>query len=103
MPLSTALNGMNSQLVTRAIELASVVLPTPGGPQRMIEVSSSRSIWRRSGLPGPEDVLLPDVVFQALAGACARPADACRVAGCGFGRRGVEQAHARSVLWRRAS
>ncbi len=32
---------------------ASVVLPTPGGPQKINEPVSSRSIWTRSGLPGP--------------------------------------------------
>jgi hypothetical protein len=53
IPLSTALNGMNSQRVMRAISLASVVFPTPGGPHKMIEVNSSRSICRRKGLPGP--------------------------------------------------
>ncbi len=39
MPLNTALKGMNSHRVTRAISLASVVLPTPGGPHKMMEVS----------------------------------------------------------------
>ena len=53
MPLSTALNGMNSHRVMRAISRASVVFPVPGGPHRITEVSSSRSICRRSGLPGP--------------------------------------------------
>jgi TrmH family RNA methyltransferase len=40
-------------VVVRAMICASVVFPVPGGPQRMMEVISSRSIWRRSGLPGP--------------------------------------------------
>ena len=31
---------------------ASVVLPVPGGPHRMIDCSRSRSIASRSGLPG---------------------------------------------------
>ena len=53
MPESTAENSMKSALVTRAIIFASVVLPTPGGPQKMIEPGSSRSICSRSGLPGP--------------------------------------------------
>ena len=35
----TALKGMNSQRVTRAMSFASVVLPTPGGPQRMTDVN----------------------------------------------------------------
>ncbi len=37
----------------RAMILASVVLPTPGGPQKISEPVSSRSICTRSGLPGP--------------------------------------------------
>jgi len=53
IPLSTALKGMNSHLVSRAISRASVVFPTPGGPHRMIDPSVSVSICRRNGLPGP--------------------------------------------------
>ena len=43
---------------------ASVVLPVPGGPQRMIDCSRSRSIASRSGLPGAEQVLLPDELVE---------------------------------------
>jgi hypothetical protein len=39
MLLKTALKGTNSQWEARAISLAKVVLPTPGGPQRIIELS----------------------------------------------------------------
>ena len=53
-------------------------------------------------LAGAEDVLLADVVFEALRAhalgerAAGSPADSAR-------RCGVEEAHARSILWRRAS
>ena len=40
-------------LVIFAMILARVVLPTPGGPQKIMELASSRSIWTRRGLPGP--------------------------------------------------
>src|SRR5216684_434923 len=53
IPASTAENSMNSALVMRAMICASVVLPVPGGPQKIREPRSSRSIWVRSGLPGP--------------------------------------------------
>ena len=52
-PDSTAEMAMNSALQTRASRRASVVLPTPGGPQRIIEWSLPDSIASRSGLPGP--------------------------------------------------
>ena len=37
MPASTALKRAKSLWVLRAIMVASVVLPEPGGPQRIIE------------------------------------------------------------------
>ena len=37
MPLVTAEKSMNAALVRLAITRASVVLPTPGGPQKIIE------------------------------------------------------------------
>ena len=37
IPLMTALNGTNSQRVSRAINRASVVFPTPGGPHKIID------------------------------------------------------------------
>ena len=55
MPLMTAENSMKLAWVVSAMILASVVLPTPGGPQKIIELGSSRSICTRSGLPGPRD------------------------------------------------
>ena len=53
MPLVTAENSMKVALVVSAMILARVVLPTPGGPQKIIELASSCSICTRSGLPGP--------------------------------------------------
>src|SRR5688500_11718435 len=52
MPASTALNATNRARVAFAINLASVVLPVPGGPHRMIERRRSCSIASRSGRPG---------------------------------------------------
>jgi hypothetical protein len=52
IPESTALNEMKCALVALAIRRASVVLPVPGGPQRMIDWSRSWSIACRSGRPG---------------------------------------------------
>ena len=59
MPDSTALNVMKCARVTFAITRASVVLPVPGGPQRMIDCSRSlldrfakRAAGRRGALPG---------------------------------------------------
>jgi len=66
MPLRTAEKGMNSQRVTWAMRWASVVLPTPGGPQRMMDVSSSALDLAAQRLAGTEDVVLPDVIFQAV-------------------------------------
>ena len=43
---------MNSASARRAISRASVVLPVPGGPQRISECSCPRSSAWRSGLPG---------------------------------------------------
>jgi len=53
----------------------------------------------------PENMLLPDEVLEALPGAYAQPGGACRVFRvCLLTRRGgVEQAHGRNALCRRAS
>src|ERR1700676_1139999 len=53
IPASTAENSMNSALVMRAMIFASVVLPVPGGPQKIRDPVSSRSICVCSGFPGP--------------------------------------------------
>ena len=52
-PDSTAENATKRAPMTCAISEASVVLPEPGGPQRIIECSSPRSSAVRSTRPGP--------------------------------------------------
>ena len=52
-PEKTADNAMNSHWNCVAIIRASVVLPTPGGPQRIIECGCPDAKARRKGLPGP--------------------------------------------------
>ena len=64
MPASTALKATKCACVVSAMRRASVVLPVPGGPQRMIDCSRSRSIASRSGLPGREQVLLADELVE---------------------------------------
>ena len=61
MPASTALNDTNSASVTSAIARASVVLPVPGGPQRITDWSASRTIASRSGRPGANSVSWPSI------------------------------------------
>ena len=53
MPLVTAEKSINSAFVRLAMMCASVVFPTPGGPQKIIDETPSVSIRRRSTLPGP--------------------------------------------------
>ena len=43
----------NSELLTRAMISARLVLPVPGGPERIIELKRSESIARRSSCPSP--------------------------------------------------
>ena len=50
--LSTPLSLTNSAFVMSAMTCASVVLPVPGGPEKMTEGNRSASIARRSNLPG---------------------------------------------------
>ena len=50
---------MNSDWVRRAMMRASVVLPTPGGPQKIIDGISSDSMMRRSTFPGPSRCFCP--------------------------------------------
>src|SRR3984893_79477 len=59
IPANTALNDTNSERVSRAINLASVVFPHPGGPHSSIDPISSFSICVRSGLPGPSNFSWP--------------------------------------------
>src|SRR5947209_4570005 len=59
IPELTAENSMNCARVVFAMMCASVVLPVPGGPQKMIEPGSSLSIWMRNGLPAPRICCCP--------------------------------------------
>ena len=63
-PAMTADSCMNSASARRAMSRASVVLPVPGGPQRISEWSWPRSSAWRSGLPGAEHLLLPDEFIE---------------------------------------
>src|SRR5205823_2998756 len=58
-PAVTADMVTNSLLVARAISMASVVLPVPGGPHRITDDSRSASIRLRSGLPGASSFSCP--------------------------------------------
>jgi hypothetical protein len=59
MPENTADSAMNSHANCVAIIRASVVLPTPGGPHRIIECGWPDAKARRSGLPGPSRCCWP--------------------------------------------
>ena len=65
-PPSTALMLRNCASKASAISRAMVVLPVPGGPQRMQECGWPDSKAMRSGMPGPEQVLLADDLAQRL-------------------------------------
>ena len=61
-PAVTAESSTNSRSAAVATRWARVVLPVPGGPQRIAEIGPAApplpSISRRSGLPGPQHVAL---------------------------------------------
>ena len=59
MPLDTALKLMNSERVWLAMTRARVVLPTPGGPQNIMEGSRSEAIIRRRIFPSPSRCCCP--------------------------------------------
>ena len=63
-PAITAESCMNSASARRAISRASVVLPVPGGPQRISECSWPFSSAWRSGLPGAQHLLLADELVE---------------------------------------
>ena len=52
-PAETADRPTKDRFVAPAISLAIVVLPVPGGPQRIAELNRSASISARRGRPGP--------------------------------------------------
>ena len=93
IPVSTALNAINSDCVIRAISRASVVLPHPGGPHKIIEPISSRSICVRSGFPGPSNASCP--VNSSSVRGRIRSASGCEAAprpssGSSFAKRLIE-------------
>ena len=77
-PADTADNCSKWRLVVPATANASVVLPVPGGPQKMAELSRSCSTSRRSGRPGPTRCACPTTSSsvrgrkRAASGACWR-------------------------------
>ena len=73
-PASTALNGTKTAPVRLAMMRASVVLPVPGGPQRMSEGTWSRLDGPAQGAARAEHVLLPDEVLQRARAHAARRA-----------------------------
>lgn len=74
MPLVTALKLMNWALVRFAIIPARVVLPTPGGPQKIMDGILSCSMSWRSSFPFPKDAPVPQI-RPGLPGAACWPED----------------------------
>ena len=96
-PEVTALTGRKGALVVVAMMRASVVLPEPGGPQRMIDESRSASIALRSSVPGPTTCSWPD---QFVERARAHPGrERAREASCcaGWLRTGPLQDHSFTI------
>ena len=61
IPLVTAEKLMKRALVIRAMTPARVVLPTPGGPQKIMEEMLSCSMSFRSTLPLPSRCCCPTI------------------------------------------
>ena len=59
MPACTAESAMNSASQAAAISRASVVLPVPGGPHRIIECRARAAMASYSGLPGASSCRWP--------------------------------------------
>ena len=66
IPEVTAEKVINSDFVSLAIILASVVFPTPGGPQKIIEEILSLSIIRLSNLFSPIKCVCPTTSLSFL-------------------------------------
>ena len=71
---------MNSALNASAISRASVVLPTPGGPHRIIECSLPERERDRERLARREQVPLPDDVVDRARAQALGQRDAARAA-----------------------
>src|SRR5208282_5839880 len=76
-PANTAEMGMNSASKVCAINRASVVLPVPGGPHRIIECGFPDSNASRNGLPGPSRCAWPTTSSRR----CGRSTSASGAAG----------------------
>ncbi len=86
---------MKEAPVVWAMILARVVLPTPGGPQKIMEVGSSLLDGEAEGFAGAEEVILAGVLGEG-AGAHALGEGGAAVGGCwAVEGRDVEEAHAR--------
>ena len=92
----TAESSSNAADDASATIRAIVVLPTPGGPWRIIDGARPSSIARRSAVPGPRTLVCPDQLVQrARAHALRKRRDDVRARR----RRIAEQvAHAASML-----
>ena len=78
-PAITADNAMNSALAALAMRRASVVLPVPGGPQRINECSCPASMLAESGFPEPSRWRWPtnsSTVRGRIRSACGTRVDA---------------------------
>ena len=70
-PAETADRGSNALLVAPATRRATVVLPVPGGPQRITDESRSDWMSTRSGRPGPSSCSWPTTSSRFGAAAAA--------------------------------
>src|SRR5271169_542603 len=84
-PASTAEMAMKSALKAAAINRANVVLPEPGGPQRIIECSLPDANAIASGLPSPSRWRWPTTASIV----CGRNRSASGVAGLATTKRSV--------------
>src|SRR5437867_11888439 len=84
-PENTAESAINCASNASAMRRASVVLPTPGGPHRIIECGLPDSNARRKGLPGPSRCCCPTNSSSDL----GRRASASGGTGTGAGNRSV--------------
>ena len=81
----------SARCVVSAMIRASVVLPVPGGPQRMIDCSRSRSMASRSGLPGASRSSCP--TNSSNVRGRMRSASGAGAVAAGLRRRRLEQEH----------
>ena len=68
MPLMTAENSMKLAWVVSAMILARVVLPTPGGPQKIMEPAIVALDLHAQGLAGADQVLLAAAARRGVRG-----------------------------------